>query len=216
MAGRDSYAEVGRAMRVSLEAALRADPELSAGAWRVLAAIIHEVPTWSRISDTVARKKLADLTGLTERTVSRAVNRLVAAGAIKWTPGDGAGNASQVALPIERETDRRPPYEQERETDGCPPLIVKGGQSSVQKGRHRPPVKRPTTRRVYEKKPRARERADNTEEQGARHERVRNDCLNPECIGGHVLNDKGDAVPCPSCRPDVALVTEPASTGERR
>ena len=36
-------------------------------------------------------------------------------------------------------------------------------------------------------------------EWGRRIPRKRRTCSNPDCLGGHVLNDDGDAVPCPEC-----------------
>lgn len=94
---RDSYRAVCVAARPAIAAVL-ADPAATEGELRVLLAIVHEVALFSRLSDHVTRQRLADLAGVSERTVSRAVTRLVEAGAVEWRPGR-RGVASVVAFP---------------------------------------------------------------------------------------------------------------------
>ena len=62
MTGRDPYAEVGRAMRDSIERALTADLSRSGNDWKVLGALFHEIASYSRLSDRVYTARLAELT----------------------------------------------------------------------------------------------------------------------------------------------------------
>lgn len=87
---RASFADAGAAMRSSIDAALGAS-NLSLGEARVLLVIIREIGTYSRIEDGLARQRIADVAGVSTRTVSSALQRLEHRGAISYTPGGGAG-----------------------------------------------------------------------------------------------------------------------------
>lgn len=97
MTRRDSYADVGKAMRESIERAL-ADDTLTGRDWKVLGAILHELASYSRLSDRIHAARFSELTGVDERGVRRSVVKLVDAGAIRREPSLGR-YPSTYALP---------------------------------------------------------------------------------------------------------------------
>ncbi|WP_370326364.1 hypothetical protein [Euzebya sp.] len=82
---RDSYAEVGAAMRTVMATA--ASRTLPPRQYRVLLAILHETATWSRLTDTVSQARLGQLTGIDRRDLRRALHDLADAGLISYQPG---------------------------------------------------------------------------------------------------------------------------------
>jgi phage replication O-like protein O len=84
---RDAYADVGRAMRESIERALAAN--LTGRDFRVLLALHHRLSSWSRLSDRVYTAEFCQLSGMKENKVRESVARLVEAGAIGRDPSSG-------------------------------------------------------------------------------------------------------------------------------
>lgn len=97
---RDPYAKVGAMTRDVIGRALelQAPPR----ALRVLLAIVSETTSWSRIEAVVTRKRIADVTGMSEREIHRAIAWLHGNGIIGWQPGyslpGGPRVASRVSL----------------------------------------------------------------------------------------------------------------------
>lgn len=89
-------------MRQSIDAALFAKKPLSAGGWRVLAAVLREIPSYSRVSDGLSHARVVELTGLSERTVFEAYKNLQECGALIVEPGRGRGRTTRVNLPENR------------------------------------------------------------------------------------------------------------------
>ena len=100
-AARDSYAEVGAALRHLVGRAARGS--LRAREYRVLLAVIGHTASWSRLADTVSLGQLEDATGLDRRNIRRALGELHGHGLIDYQPGDSPKGerrrVSMVALP---------------------------------------------------------------------------------------------------------------------
>lgn len=97
---RASYAEAGEAMRVAFERAKASGAVLSRGDWIVFCACLVQIGSYSRVEDRISRKKLAEITGLSEWTVSRALKRLDAVGVIEWCPSHTWGQSRVKLTPI--------------------------------------------------------------------------------------------------------------------
>lgn len=96
MTRRDNYADVGAAMREAISIAL--EERAPNGVLRVLLALVHEVTSWSRLSASISRSRLADLTGLSPRQVSRSISWLRQHDALFWIPGGSpAGGRRQLS-----------------------------------------------------------------------------------------------------------------------
>lgn len=109
---RVAYRQAGEAMRASIDAALAAP--LTLGQMKVLAAIYREIPSYSRVVDNLKRRRLAELTGLTEKTVSKALPRLAEVGAIVFEKSKGRGlgliglrETSSSEVPVSRTATRQ-------------------------------------------------------------------------------------------------------------
>ena len=97
MSGRVPYATAGAAQRAANARAREHD--LSAGALAVLAAVLDQTTSFSKLDDFVKVADLAGLAGLSVRQTRRALQRLAAADVIVYQPGNGAGRLSYVAVP---------------------------------------------------------------------------------------------------------------------
>lgn len=96
MTRRDNYSDVGAAMREAIAIAL--EERAPNGVLRVLLALVHEVTSWSRLSASISRSRLADLTGLSPRQVSRSISWLRQHDALFWIPGGSpAGGRRQLS-----------------------------------------------------------------------------------------------------------------------
>lgn len=95
MSKRDSFAVVGAALREAIADTLANDPPASVT--RVLLALIHEVPSWSRLSDNVTRHQVAKLTGLSERQVTRAVHWLAERDILMWKSGSSTPAGGRIS-----------------------------------------------------------------------------------------------------------------------
>jgi hypothetical protein len=95
-ADRDRYDEVGAAMRQAIERALA--KRYSVGKMRLLAAIIHDVSSWSRLTDTRTKTSLAKTAGLSAETTRELLRSMASDGVIVYQPGHGA-RRSVVGLP---------------------------------------------------------------------------------------------------------------------
>jgi hypothetical protein len=71
---RDPYAEVGRAMRHAVDKAVAHG--IGKGEWRVLAAVLAEVSSYSRLTDRVFVKAIRDRAGLSDRYTRSCLQKL--------------------------------------------------------------------------------------------------------------------------------------------
>jgi hypothetical protein len=101
---RDSYVEVGAAIRQAAKRAVDARCNLTQH--RVLAAVIALVASYSRLTDRVSLRQLAEFAGMggkrPELEVARALAALADAGAVVYEPGIGK-TPSRVGLPFPEE-----------------------------------------------------------------------------------------------------------------
>ncbi len=100
-AGRAAFADAGRAMRASLDAALTADPPLVQTEWKVLAAVLQETGTYSRVRSRLSVRALSLRTRVPFETARAAVDRLQAVGAIAFL-ARGPGKTPIVSLQTAR------------------------------------------------------------------------------------------------------------------
>jgi hypothetical protein len=118
MSDRDTYAEVGTATRAAIAATLGATGAEKAppSALRCLLAIVHEVASWSRLEDAVTRRRLAALTGMSEREVVKGIRWLQAHTDVVWQHGDSKDgkrwssrvNLGQTGVPSDHRSGRPP------------------------------------------------------------------------------------------------------------
>lgn len=103
MAPRDSYRDVGQAMRIAIDKALGPPPPnkppLSAADLRVMLGIVREVGSYSRLTDELFRQRVANITGLSVRQVSRSLNRLATRDVLVWEPSTSIAQKSLVGFP---------------------------------------------------------------------------------------------------------------------
>lgn len=108
MSGRDPYAEVGKALRSTLQDAASADPPLRLWEWRVFAAVIAQTASWSKFEDSLPHAEILKFLERepnrdNRREVSKAINTLAERGFIGYVPGytepTGAKYPSEVSLP---------------------------------------------------------------------------------------------------------------------
>lgn len=94
-AARASYADAGAAMRATHAAIVSATSagDLTETRARVLLIVTAQVGSYSRLSDTFSHKQLADLTGVSEKTVGRTLAAAHDLGILKYVPGQGAGKS---------------------------------------------------------------------------------------------------------------------------
>ena len=107
------YAAAGRAMRSAVDRAVNL--HLSLTDWRVLAAVLAETVSWSKVEAEISLRTLAQRAGLpnpmTKKAADRvagSLRRLAAAGIVDYVPGGkraGHTYVSRVTLP----TDERAP-----------------------------------------------------------------------------------------------------------
>lgn len=107
-AARDWYPDVCAAMRRAIERANRV--HLSDGERRVFNAVIMLTASWSKLSDHVYRAQIATLAGnVSEKTASRALNKLDVLGIIVWQPVKGRRRKSLLGLPAADKTGHTEP-----------------------------------------------------------------------------------------------------------
>jgi hypothetical protein len=94
---RDSYADACKAARGVTRAALT-DPKLTFGELRVLVAVLEEVTLWSKRHDTISRARIAELAGVSERTVTTVLRRFDRDGILTYIAGAGRGHRSRVFM----------------------------------------------------------------------------------------------------------------------
>lgn len=97
MSGRVPYRVAGEAQRAANERAREHD--LSAGDLAVLAAVLDQTTSYSKLDDHVRVADLAGLAGLSVRQTQRALHRLAQADILVYQPGNGAGRLSYLAVP---------------------------------------------------------------------------------------------------------------------
>jgi len=95
---RDGIVEVCMSLRQAIDRVI-ALPELTASEAKVFLVVVRDVTSWSRLWDVRSREEIAATAGVSERTVSRAMDRLVEVGAVSWQPSRTKGKVSQVGLP---------------------------------------------------------------------------------------------------------------------
>lgn len=102
MTPRDRIADVGRATRLTIDRAMRA--ELGPLELRVLVVVFGELTAWSRLSETISARSIARAIYGTEprrdqrERVAKALARLDAKGVLVVEPGRGRTAAARVAL----------------------------------------------------------------------------------------------------------------------
>ena len=100
MTARARYAEVGEALRLAIDRAIALD--LPASGWRVVAAVVSLVASYSRLSDRVYVSQIASRASLSERRTREWLKRLDAAGVLSVDlrrGGSGDRPRSVVGLP---------------------------------------------------------------------------------------------------------------------
>lgn len=98
---RDSYADVGAATREAVE---RAMPDLTLPEARVLLVLVSRLTTWSRLSDRIAMRQIAEATGMDDRAVRRAVSSLASRGVIGRSVGGSVASEGRKASLFELPT----------------------------------------------------------------------------------------------------------------
>ena len=98
---RDSYEDVGRALRSALERA--AEAELPRAAHRTLEAVVALVASYSRLEDNVTVEKIAEVAQLHPKTVEAHLRQLRDLGIVVYAGGRGRGKSSRVGLPAAAE-----------------------------------------------------------------------------------------------------------------
>jgi hypothetical protein len=83
---RVEYATAARAARAAAEIVM-GDPSAPESAVRVMFAVTVKLSLYSRLRDDVSRAELAELAGVSERTVTRALTYLASVGLVDWQPG---------------------------------------------------------------------------------------------------------------------------------
>jgi hypothetical protein len=96
--GRVPYAAAGSAMRDTLTRAFMSD--LTPSEWKLVAAILYHVASWSRVEDSVSVSHLASISGVSPDYARKALKKLAQRGVILWEPSRGRGRPSRVGLSL--------------------------------------------------------------------------------------------------------------------
>jgi Crp-like helix-turn-helix domain len=124
-ARREVDAPVGRAARALITASTR-DERLGIGGLRVVLVVIELTAAYGKLTDQVSRSVIAEHANVTERTVTRTLQRLADQGLIRWAPARARGQLGVLELVeqpddniLERETPRSPasPVDNDRTRD---------------------------------------------------------------------------------------------------
>lgn len=95
---RVAYAEAGLAQRLAWEKVR--DAKLTRTELHIFGWVSAMVGSWSKVSDKLSRRQIAEGTGAHVSTVSAAMARLTKLGILVWVPGDGRGHFSSVTFPM--------------------------------------------------------------------------------------------------------------------
>ena len=99
---RDRFEEAGLAMRCAIsrfdEALRTKEVRWSPSDVRMFHFLLSFIGTWSRTWNAMSVKRIAEMTGLHARTVTRSMKKLDEHGVIEWERGDG-WDWSEVRLP---------------------------------------------------------------------------------------------------------------------
>ncbi len=95
---RDTYADVGAAIRQANHRAAASATELTRADWRVLTAIIALVASYSRLQDTITAEQIAGAAAMDTSTAKKALAHLVELGIITRTATRGR-HAAATGLP---------------------------------------------------------------------------------------------------------------------
>lgn len=115
---RESYTDVGRAMRVAIDRA--AEAEVPRACHVTLEAVFALVASYSRLEDDISIEQLARAARLHPKTVERALHRLRDLGIVDYVGGRGRSNVSRIGLPPveEKGTSRGSPLRSEKGVAG--------------------------------------------------------------------------------------------------
>jgi hypothetical protein len=107
----DPYREVGARTREAIEVLMAHHPTRTTLA--AFVGVVHYLTSRSRFDDHVTHDQLAQVTGLDQRSLRRALRDLANIGALEYRPGfskpDGGRVASWIQLPVPRVTQTRVP-----------------------------------------------------------------------------------------------------------
>jgi hypothetical protein len=148
MTARARYTDAGQAMRDTLARAMAAD--LSSTAWRVLAALLVQIGSYSRTEYPVSEGELAGLTDRSKRVVRRGVSELLAAGVVDREHVQGARRDPLFRLAAPAPSVASPDARTSGEDVASP-----DGPRSRHRTHGRPPhrtTSRPVNEKNYEKK----------------------------------------------------------------
>jgi hypothetical protein len=98
MSERAPYADVGRAMRTTVDLAFAVSPPLKACDWRILAAVVSKLASWSRLEERVYAVEIAEAAGVHPRRAQRSLQVLAAHGVIRWAPVRGSRSRTLLGL----------------------------------------------------------------------------------------------------------------------
>lgn len=105
---RDSYAVAGAAGRAAIERALKAGAPVRA--LRVLLVVVAETALWSQLEAPLTHRRIAELTGMCQREITRAFAWLTEHKVLEYRPGyslpTGPRSASIVALTVDSQDHR--------------------------------------------------------------------------------------------------------------
>jgi hypothetical protein len=94
---RVAYADAGAAIRLAIERGVSA--RLNGQAWRVLAAVIALVPSYSRLADKTYTAQIARFAEIDEKRTRVLLGQLRRRGIIVYVPAQGRNRKSLIGLP---------------------------------------------------------------------------------------------------------------------
>jgi hypothetical protein len=151
MRRRDSFSDVGAAVRLTVERAVAAD--LGVGDWRVLGAVLSLSASWSRLTVAADAPQIAELAGMSVRRTRDRLKRLAAEAVIVWTPRPGTRPDGKPRSVVGLANANVTPIASALKPDAHSVRFEGDSKQDAQAGSNRTPIASGTTRKREEELP---------------------------------------------------------------